>query len=388
MAPVLNEMGYLFKRLGYHLPPALSKGQQAPSISDLVKKEPQWTVADNLAIAVADFGYQRQRNTQEGTTPSSPSGFQVNIWNNYAGGWVPDTNFFYLAELDIITNGQVNPTLTNAYFGYAGGTAKSSWYLAGGREHLQIGEGTRGAEVYSLMLASPLLFETQSPTTFVFDQSPVGLDAGYTWASNGYKQVFAITGKVTNGDNADGSETLGLSADKNWKDLWVDADFWYASESGITFLDYYGKKDQTQNSGADNQFTYRAAIHRTGVFANYMIDSKVDLLGGYMKSKDDWQSVQGVPGGYFTANDYYGEVSYYPTQMLSISGRYDALEQTVTGAVGRQSMHQWNAAVNRSLVRSGTVIARLGYSYLTGRDPMQGIKSTNRLIQADVLFNF
>src|ERR1022692_2071700 len=87
MAPVLNEMGYLFKRLGYHLPPALSKGQQAPSISDLVKKEPQWTVADNLAIAVADFGYQRQRNTQEGTTPSSPSGFQVNIWNNYAGGW-------------------------------------------------------------------------------------------------------------------------------------------------------------------------------------------------------------------------------------------------------------------------------------------------------------
>src|ERR1035438_5198426 len=138
-------MRYVFRVVGYHLPPALSKGQQAPWIADRVKKEPQWTVADNLAIAVADFGYQRQRNTQEGTTPSSPSGFQVNIWNNYAGGWVPDTNFFYLAELDIITNGQVNPTLTNAYFGYAGGTAKSSWYLAGGREHLQIGEGTRGA---------------------------------------------------------------------------------------------------------------------------------------------------------------------------------------------------------------------------------------------------
>jgi hypothetical protein len=86
-------------------------------------------------------------------------------------GWLPDTNFFYLAEFDIITNGTVSPTLTNAYFGYAGGNAKSSWYLAGGREHLQIGEGTRAAEVYSLLLASPLLFENSGPTNFILDQS-------------------------------------------------------------------------------------------------------------------------------------------------------------------------------------------------------------------------
>jgi hypothetical protein len=168
----------------------------------------------------------------------------------------------------------------------------------------------------------------------------------------------------------------------------LDADFWYAPESGITFLDYYGKKDQIQNSGADDQFTYRAAIRRTGVFANCMFDSKVDVLGGYMKSKDDWQYAQGMAGGYFTANDYFGEINYYPTQLMAFSGRYDGLEQTITGAVGRQSMHQWSAAVNRSLVKSGTIVARLGYSFLTGRDPMQAVKSTNRLLQADITFNF
>ena len=42
IVPVLNEQGYLFKRLGYHLPPALEKGQPGPKISDLVKKEPDW----------------------------------------------------------------------------------------------------------------------------------------------------------------------------------------------------------------------------------------------------------------------------------------------------------------------------------------------------------
>jgi alpha-D-ribose 1-methylphosphonate 5-triphosphate synthase subunit PhnG len=51
-------------------------------------------------------------------------------------------------------------------------------------------------------------------------------------------------------------------------------------------------------------------------------------------------------------------------------------------------MHQWSAAVNRSLVKSGTIVARLGYSFLTGRDPMQAVKSTNRLLQADITFNF
>ena len=38
IVPVLNEQGYMFKRLGYHLPPALEEGKVTPWISDLVKK--------------------------------------------------------------------------------------------------------------------------------------------------------------------------------------------------------------------------------------------------------------------------------------------------------------------------------------------------------------
>jgi hypothetical protein len=385
--PQLNEMGWMFKRLGYHLPPALTKGQKAPSISDQEKKERQWNFADNFSIAVADFSFQATRTTQEGTTPQSSSAFQLNTWNNYAGGWLPDTNFFYLAEFDIITNGNVNPTLTNAYFGYSGGNAKSSWYLAGGREHLEIGEGTRAAEVYSLLLSSPLLFENSGPTTFVLDQSPVGIDAGYTLASDSYRNVLAATVKVTNGDNADGSEILTLS-DKNSKDVWIDADWWFAPESGITFLDYYGSKDQIQNSGADNQFTYRPKLRRQGLFANYMIANKVDVLAGYMLVKDDWQVVQGVANGYYRSNGYFGEFDYYPTPLTSLSGRYDDLDQRVTSGLGGHTMHQLNAAVNRSLIRSGAVTGRLGYSYLTGRDPIAAVKSTSRLLQTDISFNF
>jgi hypothetical protein len=49
---VLNEQGYLFKRLGYHPPSALEHGKIAALISDIVKKEPQWTLTNNVVPVV------------------------------------------------------------------------------------------------------------------------------------------------------------------------------------------------------------------------------------------------------------------------------------------------------------------------------------------------
>lgn len=385
IVPVLNEQGWMFKRLGYHLPPALQKGKPAPKISDLVKKEPQWSLTNNAALAVTDFSYSAERTTQEGTSPLSTSAFQVAAWNAYFGGWLPDTNFWYYTEFDIVAGGSTNPDLSNAYFGYTGGNARSSWYVAGGREHLQIGEGTRAAQVYSLLPSSALLFENSSPTNLVVDQSPVGIDAGYTWASSNYRNVFAVTAKVTNGDNADGSENLGPSA-RNSKDFWFDADYWYAPESGVTFLDYYGKKDNLAPDGT----LFQPTIRRQGFFANYKLFSTVDFLGGYLHTNDDWLAGEGSPTTKFVANDYYGAVDYYIRQGFAVSGRYDLLHQKITGAsgVGLQSIHEWTIGVNKTLTPSGNVIGRFAYSYLSGRDPVAAVKSTDRLFQADIAFNF
>jgi len=385
--PVLNEQGYMFRRLGYHLPPALEQAQPAHKISDLVRNEPQWSLTNNVAPAVTDFSFTAERTTQEGQSPSSTSSFQVAAWNMYMAGWLPDTNFFYYAEFDIVTGGASSTTLMNANFGYSGGSAKSSWYVSGGREHLHIGEGTRAAQIYSLLPASPLMFENMGPTNFIYDHSPVGIDVGYTWASSKYKNVLAATLKVTNGLNADGSEILGPS-DRNSKDVWFVGDWWYAPESGVTFCDYYGRKDQIQNPGQPNQFSFTPTVRRQGVFANYMIKYKVDVLGGYLHSNDDWQSVAGGPFGHFTGNDSYGAVDYYILQGLAVSGRYDLLHHKVTNGVGLQSIHDWGIGVSKTLTPSGNVIARAAYSYLSGRDPVSATKSTDRVFQADIAFNF
>jgi hypothetical protein len=388
IVPVLNEQGFIFKRLGYRLPPSLEKGQPAPKISDLVKKEPQWSLTNNVAPAVTDFSYSAERTTQEGGSPASTSSFQVASWNMYMGGWLPDTNFWYYAEFDIVSGGSTNPDLGNAYFGYTGGNARSSWYAAGGREHIQIGEGTRAAQVYSLLPSAPLLFETASPTNFAVDQSPVGIDVGYTWASSNYRNIFAATVKVTNGDNADGSEILGPST-RNSKDVYARLDYWYAPESGVTFLSYYGKKDNLQTDLLGNPFTFHPVIRRQGLFANYKLLSKVDFLGGWLHSHDGWAAPDGSSAN-FIGNDYYGAVDYYIQQGLAVSGRYDLLRQKITGTsgVGLQATHDWTIGASKTLTPSGNVIARIAYSYLSGRDPVAAVKSTDKLFQADISFNF
>lgn len=388
IVPVLNEQGELFQRLGYHLPPALQPDAILAQLSE-DKKGGEWTLGNNASVAVTDFSYSAERTTQEGQTPSSTSAFQVGAWNAYFAGWIPDTNFFYHAEFDIVSGGETSPDLSNACIGYAGGTARNSWYVVGGREHLQVAQGTRAAQVYSLLPNSPLLFENPSPTNFTVDQSPVGVNAGYTWISNNYRRVFAASVKVTNGDNADGSEILTTS-NRNSKDMWADIDFWYAPESGITFIDYYGKKDQNNTDALGNAFTFHPVIRRQGVFANYMWRYTLDLTAGYLHSHDDWLAAIGAVPGNFSGNDYFVGLDYYVKRGFAISGRFDRLNQEIlgNGSVGLQNTHDWTIGANKALTLSGNIVGRIAYSNLSGRDPVAAVKSTDRLVQADISFNF
>lgn len=386
--PVLNENGYMFRRLGYHMPPALQMDKQPLRIAELVRSEPEWRITNNASFAVADMGFSATRSTTEGTAPSSTSSFNFNSWNNYWAGWIPNTNFFYYSEFDIVTNGSVSPTLSNAYFGYSGGSAKSSWYVDVGRQHLQIAEGTRGSAIYSLLPTGPLLYENLGPTTFIFDHSPMGIDMGYTWASSNYRNILAATVKVTNGVHVDGTEILS-SSNKNGKDVWFDADWWYAPESGVSFVNYYGRKVQNQTDSSGTPFSYEPAVRRQGVFANYMIlPIKVDILGGFMRSHDDYQIAQVGPSGVFEGHDYYAEVDYYIKTGFAVAGRYDRLNHKVFQGPGRQSIRDWSIGVEKGFTHSGNIIGRMSYTDMKGRDPLSAIQSTSKGFQADIAFNF
>lgn len=387
--PVLNEQGYMFKRLGHHLPPSLDPNGDIERILDLVRKEPDWTLTNNASLAVTDFNFSAQRSTAQGQPTTSTSAIQVGAWNAYFGGWIPNTNFFYYSEFDIVSGGQTNPDMPNAHIGYVGGNAKSSWYGIVGREHLQVTEGTRAAQVYSLLPDSPLIFENTGPTNFVFDQSPVGAEVGYTWASSKYRDILGVNVKVTNGDHADGSEILTNDSSKNAKDVWADADWWYAPESGVSFVTYQGQKNQIQNSGLPNQFEYEARIRREGAFANYMIGrDKVDVLGGYLHGNDDWEDpATGAPGSYLS-NGYFAEIDYYIQRGFALAGRYDRLRQDVTAGVLPTNLEQWETGVEKAFTPEGNIVGRLAVGNFHGVDPTAFTSSATRTYEADIQFSF
>ena len=94
---------------------------------------------------------------------------------------------------------------------------------------------------------------------------------------------------------------------------------------------YRGTKDQTQNAGTPDEFTYRPVIQRYGVFGNYLFFDKLDVLGGYIRSRDDWQGLVNTPTVDYTSNGYRGEVDYYIQTGFALMARYDRLNQSIAG---------------------------------------------------------
>src|ERR1017187_10468721 len=374
--PALNKTGYMFKRLGYRLPPDEMDGTKAaPKISEL-DKNIKFSITNSLAV-IAQGSFSVDNTAGDGISPTSTSSFNLDEAALFAAGAVPDSGFSYFTHFELYQGG--SPFLEQAVLGHTAGRAISSFFIKAGQMHMQEGEGTRAAMFYNLFPDPAPLLTNTSPINFTLDQHPVGVNVGYTWASNYFKQVFAVSAKVTNGLNADGSEILSAST-KNSKDFWFDADYWFGPDGGVTFMTYYGKKDQVQNQGAADEFTYRPNIRRYGVFGNYLFFDKLDVLGGYLRSDDDWLAEQGTPLSHFTSNGYRAEVDYYIQSGFAVMARFDRLNQSIAPgpAVHTQA---WSIGSEKALTTLGNVVLRASYSHERDQDPVSGLGVLDKLFK-------
>ncbi len=375
--PVLNKTGYMFKRLGYRLPPDESDTEKAaPKISQLDKNIP-FSITNSLAL-VANPSFTAEK-TNDGITPTSNTSFNLDEAALFVSGSVPQTNLSYFAQYELYQDGQSFMEQANAI--YTAGRANSSYFGKVGEMHLQEGEGTRGAMMLNLFPDPPLILGNMNPLNYTLDQHPVGVGGGYTWASPYFKQILAVTGKVTNGLNADGSEILSGST-KNSKDYWLDADYWFGPDGGITFMTVHGSKDQVQDPGLDTQFNYRPTIRRYGLFGNYLFFDKLDVLGGYMRGRDDWQGIVSGAITNLSTNGWRGEVDYYFFPGFAVMARYDQLNQTIAGTPTTRSSN-WGVGTEKALTELGNVIIRGSYNQLRAVDPVSQTAFTDRLFKID-----
>jgi hypothetical protein len=384
--PALNKNGYMFKRLGYRMPPDEMDGTKpAPKIKEL-DKNIKFSLTNSFALILQASVTDDKTITETGTTPatttSTNSSFNLDEAALFVAGAVPETGFSYFGHYELYQDG--DNFLEQGFGVYTGGKANSSYFVKGGEMHMQEGEGTRAVMFYNLFPDPAYTLTNVDPINFSLDQHPVGIDAGYTWASNYFKNVFAVSAKVTNGLNADGTEILANST-KNSKDVWADADYWFGPDGGVTVMMYRGSKDQIQNSGAANQFTYRPTFTRVGAFGNYLFFDKLDLLGGYIHSQDDWQWVQGGPMSHYTADTYRGEADYYFKAGTVLMARYDRSLQTISP---NPTMHTqaWGIGGERALTELGNVVVRASYNQEHDGDPLALVGMTDKLFKVDFRF--
>lgn len=377
MPPALNKNGYMFKRLGYRMPPDEMDGTKpAPKVRDL-DSEIKWSITNALAL-VAQGSFTAEKTG--GDEPASNTSFNLDKALLFTGGSIPQTPFSYLAEFKLYEDGE--SALETAILTYTGGRANSSYFGRVGKMHAQEGEGTRAAMMFSLFPDASITLTNTSPINFTLDQSPVGINAGYTWASPYFKQIVGIQARVTNGLNADGSEIIGGST-KNAKDFWLDADYLFGPDGGLTFLSYYGHKYQVQNAGGPDEFTFYPTIRRNGIFGNYFFFDHLDVLGGYMRAEDDWKVVADGSTGKYTSNGLRGEVDYYIQRDFAVMARYDSLHQNTSGT-GRTNSHAWGVGAQKALTQIGNVIIRASYNSEHDQDPVSAAVTTDKLFRLDL----
>ena len=380
MPPALNKTGYMFKRLGYRFPPDEMDGTKpAPKIAEL-DKNIKFSMTNSMALVTqGSFSVDKVK----GDSPASSSSFNLDEAALFLAGALPESGWSYFAHAEL-TQGGSSPFMEQAMIDYTGGRANSSYFLRAGMMHVQEGEGTRAAMFYNLFPDPSLILTDVNPLNFTLDQHPVGVAGGYTWASPYFKQIVAVTAKVTNGLNADGSEILSGST-KSSKDVYFDADYWFGPDGGVTFMTYRGSKDQVQNSGAPDQFTFRPTVRRYGLFGNYLFFDKLDVLGGYMRSSDDWASEPGAALTKLTSNGVRGEIDYYVLRGTAIMARVDYLSRKLQGAPFGTAK-AFGIGAERALTERGNVILRATYTHERDTDPTFTLPSVDNHFMLDLRF--
>jgi hypothetical protein len=360
-------------------PDEMDGSKPAPKITEL-DKNIKFSITNSLAV-IAQGSFTADKTKGDGIAPTSSTSFNLDEVAMFAAGSVPDSGFSYFTHFELSQGGS-SPFLEQAVMGYTAGRANSSFFVKAGQMHMQEGEGTRASMFYNLFPDPAPLLTTTSPINFTLDQHPVGVNVGYTWASSYFKQVFAVSGKVTNGLNADGSEIV-FNSTKNSKDYWFDADYWFGPDGGVTFMTYRGTKDQVQNAGADNEFTFRPAIRRYGVFGNYLFFDKLDVLGGYLRSSDDWQDAAGGPTTRFISNGYRAEADYYVQRGFAFMARFDRMKQSVGSGTATHTS-AWSIGSEKALTELGNVVVRATYGQERDQDPVSGSAVLDKLFKIDV----
>ena len=274
--PRLNNVGLLFRRMGFRLPDSDDNG-------NLIFKTPELTSALAFGSVIANVEVEHDKFAPSDTESNTNLKLgEVALFSAHA---LPDHLSYWLVFLP--RNDEGDSELDFGEMQYNFGSANDAFHLRGGK---MLTLWWQKVDDEGLTLSAPLALDEGAPV-------PVGSFAGFGVAGSqsagefGYTHSQLVDGKLTsttlavsvlNGKTPEGDAAIQRSGDG--LDFLAQGYHFFGSANSIGAFYYHGN---TKFNGADDpNSVFKDTFDRFGVVGNYWFMSRVTAVAGYIAGKD------------------------------------------------------------------------------------------------------
>ncbi len=330
-APHLNELGYMYRRMAFHLP-----GRLGDEKSD----EETVNATNHMAVGISVAYQYTEAKAGDGTKSVSANGVsmpEIQLWP-LVGGFFG--NFGTWSEVDAspMTNAGGEIGVSQADIRYAFGAPHLFYNFRGG---LMAPEGYGASDQWLDDGNLPLmdkLAPMRNQETFVtpfgaMGSAELGIEAGLNYEKS-HLTLGAYNGWTDVNINADGtpgtqSGDLRVAQlkhnDKGMRDYRVQLDQLVGDLGAVTAGYYHGTVPLTLPNDATNFWLNhfdQARLYLT----SFTVPGKLDLFAGGAWAKNQYVSTTPNPDGTFTTKGGFVGANYYVMPHMTASGRLDRFE--------------------------------------------------------------
>jgi len=309
--PRLNNVGLVFRRMGFRLPDSDDNG-------NLVFKTPELMSALAFGSIIADLEAEVDKHAPSET--ESRWNFNLGEVALFSAHALPYNLSYWL--LFIPRNDEGESELEFGEMQYNYGKATDMLHLRGG-EFLTLWWQKVGDE--KITLSAPLVLDEGSPTGvgsfagFGLGAKQSGGEIAYTHNSLVDGKLSSTIGSVTilNGVNVDGESALRRSGDG--VDFLAQGYHLFGSANNIGGFYYHGN---TKFTAENEEPVFKDTFDRFGIVGNYYIKNRFGVLAGIVAGKDKSTELEQ------TLNDrgWFLETDIAATEKWSISYRHDGFD--------------------------------------------------------------
>lgn len=309
--PRLNNVGLVFRRMGFRLPDSDDDG-------NLIFKTPELTSALGFGSAIADLEFEADKTAPSDT--ESRTNFTLGEVALFSAHALPSHLSYWL--LFIPRNDEGAAELEFGEMQYNMGKATDAFHLRGG-EFLTL--WWQKVDDEKITLSAPLALDEASPGS-IGSFAGLGLAAKQSGAEFGYTHNHLVDGKLTstilaatvlNGVNVEGESALRRSGDG--MDFLLQGYQLFGSANNVGGFYYHGN---TKFPDEDGEYAYKDTFDKYGVVGNYYIGSHFGAIGGLIGGKDKSTEL----GQTINNRGWFFEADVSATMELSFSYRHDGLD--------------------------------------------------------------